>query len=245
MKTDVWPDGGAFCPPKGWEAVFARHLYDAQTGEYAPGAKELLSFVRSAAAEGEVYPPSEQVFRAFFEVPRERVRVVILGQDPYHEPGQAHGLSFSVPDGVRIPPSLRNIYKEMYADLGVDEGVPLPTSGDLSGWAKQGVLLLNSVLTVSRGAAASHRGRGWERFTDAVLCELDAAPHPIAFVLWGRDARSKAKFLTNPGHLVLQSEHPSPLSAYRGFFGSRPFSAVNAYLKAHGEPQIDWLTVGK
>lgn len=241
MKRQAWPDETGFTPPPGWEALFKQQLYDAETGRYAPGACELLTFVRSEVARGEVYPPVAEVFRAFYEVPREQVRVVILGQDPYHERGQAHGLSFSVPDGVRLPPSLRNIYKELYADLGVPDATPLPTSGDLSTWAAQGVLLLNSVLTVSQGAAASHRGRGWERFTDAVLQELNASPFPIAFLLWGRDARSKARFLTNGEHLVLQSEHPSPLSAYRGFFGSRPFSAVNAYLKAHGEREIDWV----
>ena len=242
MKTEQTSSIGTRHVPAGWQDVFRRHLYDERTGAFAnEQAEALLTFVERAYAEGEVYPPVGQLFRAFDELPREQVRVVILGQDPYHEPGQAHGLSFSVPEGVRIPPSLRNIYKELYADLGVGADVPLPTSGDLSAWAAQGVLLLNSVLTVSRGAAASHRGRGWEVFTDAVLRDLNEAPFPVAFVLWGRDARQKAKLLTNPDHLVLQSEHPSPLSAYRGFFGSRPFSAVNDYLTSHGCRAIEWI----
>ena len=242
MNTEQLPGGREWRVPDGWEETFRRHLYDDKTGAFASERiQALMAFVDEAYGQGEVYPPPTQLFRAFDVLPRDRVRVVILGQDPYHEPNQAHGLSFSVPSGVRLPPSLRNIYKELYADLGVDEAVPLPTSGDLTAWAKQGVLLLNSVLTVSRGAAASHRGRGWEGFTDAVLCDLNDAPFPVAFILWGRDARQKARFLTNPDHLVLQSEHPSPLSAYRGFFGSRPFSTVNEYLISHGEQGIDWL----
>ena len=235
------PGGENFSIPNGWEDFFQRHVWDDTTNK-APSleAEALLSFVRTAYAEGEIYPPAEHLFRAFHEVPFERVRVVILGQDPYHEPGQAHGLSFSVPDGVKLPPSLRNIYKELYADLELSEA-QMPTSGDLSRWAQQGVLLLNSVLTVPRGMAAGHRGRGWEAITDAVLRELDAAPFPVAFILWGKDARSKKRFLTNPDHLVLESEHPSPLSAWRGFFGSKPFSAVNTYLAAHGCEEICWI----
>ena len=239
--VSLLPSGERYCVPCGWESFFRRHIWDDQKNVApSPDAKRLIDFVCDAYAEGEVYPPPEHLFRAFYEVPFDRVRVVILGQDPYHEPGQAHGLSFSVPDGVRLPPSLRNIYKEMCGDLGLSE-TQIPTSGDLSHWAKQGVLLLNSVLTVPRGAAAGHRGRGWEAITDAVLCELDAAPFPVAFILWGKDARAKERFLTNPDHLVLESEHPSPLSAWRGFFGSKPFSTVNAYLKAHGCEEICWI----
>ena len=229
-------------PPAGWEALFRAHLWDDTTHSASTQAAEaLVRFVRIEYATREIYPAPEHVFRAFCEVPMDRVRVVILGQDPYHEPGQAHGLSFSVPDGVRLPPSLRNIFKEMYADLGISPNTPLPTSGDLSYLASQGVLLLNSVLTVPQGEAAGHRGRGWEVLTDEILRTLDASDQPIAFVLWGKDARAKARYLTNPDHLVIQSDHPSPLSAWRGFFGSRPFSRVNEYLAAHGCEGIEWV----
>lgn len=229
-------------PPLGWERVFRSHFWDDVSHRPATAASEaLIDFVREEYAVGECYPAQENVFRAFEALPMNRVRVVILGQDPYHEPGQAHGLSFSVPDGVRLPPSLRNIYKEMYADLGVPTDTPLPTSGDLSYLVEQGVLLLNAVLTVRRGEAASHRGRGWEAFTDAVLKELNELDQPIAFVLWGKDARAKRKLLTNPEHLILESDHPSPLSAWRTFFGSRPFGRVNAYLRERGCREIRWL----
>lgn len=230
-----------FSVPCGWEKFFRQYIWD-DIHQSAPSSDSahLLDFVRAAYAAGEIYPPQEHLFRAFRSVSFNDVRVVILGQDPYHEPGQAHGLSFSVPDGVKLPPSLRNIYKELCTDLIIPESQS-PSSGDLSHWAQQGVLLLNSVLTVPRGMAAGHRGHGWETVTDAVLRELDAAPFPVAFILWGKDARSKKRFLTNPDHLVLESEHPSPLSAWRGFFGSKPFSAVNAYLQAHGCKEIQWI----
>lgn len=235
------PCGDRYQAPRGWEDFFLRHIWnDTNHAAPSPEARDLINFIRTAYTEGEVYPPPAHLFRAFREVPFDRVRVVILGQDPYHEPGQAHGLSFSVPAGVKLPPSLRNIYKEMCADLGLDES-QMPTSGDLAHWAKQGVLLLNSVLTVPRGMAAGHRGRGWETVTDAVLRELNGAPFPVAFILWGKDARAKKRFLTNPDHLVLESEHPSPLSAWRGFFGSKPFSAVNTYLREHGCEEIRWI----
>ena len=228
-------------PPRGWEPLFRSHLWDDTTHQ-APtaSAAALIEFVRSEYQTNECYPPAEQVLRAFDTLPMSEVRVVILGQDPYHEPGQAHGLAFSAPEGTRLPPSLRNIYKEMYADLGVAPDTPLPT-GDLSHLAEQGVLLLNTVLTVRRGEAASHRGQGWEQFTDAVLCALDASDAPIAFVLWGKDARAKRKYLKNPNHLIVESDHPSPLSAWRGFFGSRPFGRVNAYLRERGCEEIRWL----
>ena len=235
------PGGDRFYVPSGWEAFFRRYVWDNIKNEApSPETERLFEFVRRAYREGEVYPPPEHLLRAFHEVPFERVRVVILGQDPYHEPGQAHGLSFSVPAGIKLPPSLRNIYKELCTDLGLVEA-QTPSSGDLSHWAKQGVLLLNSVLTVPRGMAAGHRGCGWETITDAVLRELNDAPFPVAFILWGKDARSKKRFLTNPDHLVLESEHPSPLSAWRGFFGSKPFSATNAYLREHGCDEIRWI----
>ncbi len=229
-------------PPAGWESLFRTHLWDDTTHTApTPETEALIEFVQNEYATREIYPAPEHVFRAFSEVPMENVRVVILGQDPYHEPGQAHGLSFSVPDGVRLPPSLRNIFKEMYSDLGIAPDTPLPSSGDLSYLAEQGVLLLNSVLTVPRGEAAGHRGRGWEAFTDEVLRALDALDQPIAFILWGKDARAKAKYLKNPDHLVIESDHPSPLSAWRGFFGSRPFSRVNDYLQARGCEGIHWI----
>jgi uracil-DNA glycosylase len=229
-------------PPVGWEALFRTHFWDDRSHR-APSqsADALIAFVQKEYQTHECYPAPAHVLRAFETVPFDQVRVVILGQDPYHEPGQAHGLSFSVTDGTKLPPWLRNIYKEMYADLGIPSDTPLPTSGDLSHWAGQGVLLLNSVLTVRRGEAASHRGCGWEQFTDAVLCALDASKQPIAFVLWGKDARAKRKYLTNADHLVIESDHPSPLSAWRGFFGSRPFSRVNEYLVDKGCQSIEWL----
>ncbi len=235
------PGDAAFQIPIGWERFFRRYLWDDIRNRAAsPEAAALIQFVRTAYQNNEIYPPSEHLFRAFRETPFDQVRVVILGQDPYHEPGQAHGLSFSVPDGVRLPPSLRNIYKEICADLGLPEN-NIPLSGNLIGWAHQGVLLLNSVLTVPRGLAGGHRGFGWENVTDAVLRELNAASFPVAFILWGKDARAKKKLLNNPDHLVLESEHPSPLSAWRGFWGSHPFSATNHYLTAHNCKPIQWI----
>ena len=186
----------------------------------------------------EVYPPREQVFSAFALTPPERVRVVILGQDPYHEPGQAHGLAFSVQEGVKLPPSLVNIYKEREADLGI-----APTScGDLTHWAEQGVFMLNTVLTVERGEANSHKNLGWQAFTDHVVETLADLPQPIAFVLWGAQAQKKAAVAAESQYprLVLQAPHPSPLSAYRGFFGSKPFSRINDFLQTHGEMPSQW-----
>ncbi len=198
----------------------------------------LTQRVDSARAAGTVFPPEEAVFRAFSLTPPERVRVMILGQDPYHEPGQASGLAFSVRDGVRLPPSLRNIFRELEDDLGC----PPPAGGDLSGWAAQGVLLLNAVLTVSAGQANSHRDYGWQLFTDAVTSSLAWLPQPVVFVLWGAQAQKKAEAARRSPfpRLVLQSPHPSPLSARRGFFGSRPFSQINAFLESHGEKTIDF-----
>ncbi len=228
--------------PAGWEDIFALYFGD-DTRPPHPCAAALWDFVTEAYKTEEIYPPRAELFRAFAALPPERVRVVILGQDPYHEPRQAHGLSFSVPEGVKLPPSLRNIFKELYADLGMDSATPPPTSGDLSGWAEQGVLLLNSVLTVRRGAAGSHRGLGWEQFTDAVLHALSLLDQPMAFVLWGKDARAKRPLIAESkvAHLILEADHPSPLSAWRGFFGSKPFSAINAYLIAQGKSPIAWI----
>ena len=187
-----------------------------------------------------IYPPRGQRLRALELTPLDAVKVVILGQDPYHGPGQAHGLCFSVPQGVRVPPSLVNIYKELEADLGVSPR----QHGDLQQWARQGVLLLNTSLTVEAGRAGSHAGCGWEPITDAIVAAVAAREHPSVFILWGSHARKKAQgvpeLANNDRHLVLTSAHPSPLSAYAGFFGSKPFSKANAFLEASGRPPIDW-----
>ncbi len=196
----------------------------------------LREFLKKEYATETVYPPMQDIFNALRHTDFPDVRVVILGQDPYHEPGQAHGLAFSVNRGVEIPPSLRNIYAELHSDLGVD----VPNHGDLTAWAKNGVLLLNATLTVRRGAAASHKGQGWETLTDEIIKKMNDAPHPVAFLLWGRNARMKKAFITNPRHLILESVHPSPLSAYNGFFGSRPFSKINAFLERTGQSPIPW-----
>ena len=235
------PRGERFTTPNGWEALFERALWDARV-QRAPteAADALIEFLHAAYGSGTVFPPAKQLFRALEAATPAQVRVVILGQDPYHEPSQAHGLSFSVPEGVPMPPSLRNIFKELYADLGISPDTPYPST-DLTPWAEQGVLLLNSVMSVPCSCAAGHRGRGWEAFTDEILRELDAREQPIAFVLWGKDAQAKRALLKNPKHKILCSAHPSPLSAYRGFFGSRPFSAINAYLKQNGEREIEWV----
>ncbi len=198
----------------------------------------LMQRVDEAYRTGTVYPPRQELFAAFRLTPPERVRVVILGQDPYHEPGQANGLSFSVAPGVRLPPSLRNIFEELRTDCGVTP----PDSGDLTPWAEQGVFLLNSSLSVQAGAAGSHQAFGWQTFTDAVVAALAKLPQPVAFILWGAHAQKKAAIAQASRYprLVLQSPHPSPLSAYRGFFGSRPFSAVNEFLVQHGEAPVRW-----
>jgi len=207
----------------------------------SPYMAELKDFLLAEKTAGaRIFPKGAEWFRALDLTPPSAVRVVILGQDPYHGEGQAHGLCFSVKPGVRTPPSLVNIYKEMQADLGIAPA----RHGFLEHWAKQGVLLLNSVLTVRMGAAASHQGRGWERFTDAVIRTVAASPEPIVFLLWGAYAQKKAAFIedvTRGGrHLVLRSAHPSPLSAHNGFFGSRPFSKANAFLRENGREPIDW-----
>ncbi|TYB43434.1 uracil-DNA glycosylase [Actinomadura chibensis] len=199
------------------------------------GTAALAAFVEGEYAEQTVYPPRDDLFSAFRHCPYDRARVLILGQDPYHGPGQAHGLSFSVRDGVRLPPSLRNIYKELATDLEV----PVATSGDLTRWADQGVLLLNAVLTVRAGDAGSHAGKGWEDFTDAAIRALNDKTERVVFVLWGAYARKKARLITGPQHTVIESAHPSPLSAKK-FFGTRPFSAVNKALVDAGLPEIDW-----
>ena len=198
--------------------------------------QELQEFVKKRREEVSVFPEEKNVFRALELTPFESVKVVILGQDPYHGFGQAHGLSFSVQKGIPLPPSLRNIYKELQEDLGGE----LPTEGDLSHWAKQGVLLLNTVLTVEEGNANSHKGMGWERLTNRLIESLNELNHPVIFILWGKPAQDKEKLITNPSHVILKSPHPSPLSAYRGFFGSKPFSRINDILIQQGQIPIRW-----
>ena len=198
--------------------------------------RELYKFIRQEYASKTIYPPSDKLFTALHLTPLESVRVVILGQDPYHEPGQAMGMSFSVPEGVEIPPSLKNIYKEIHEDIGER----IPETGDLTRWARQGVLLLNAVLTVRAHQANSHKGKGWEQFTDAIIRAVEGQDRPIVFLLWGRNARDKKELIRNPEHLVLEAAHPSPLSAYNGFFGCRHFSKCNKFLEAHGAEGIIW-----
>ena len=198
--------------------------------------QELQAFVQKRRAEVRVFPEEKNVFNALELTPFESVKVVILGQDPYHGFGQAHGLSFSVKKGTPLPPSLKNIYKELQEDIGGE----LPSEGELSHWAKQGVLLLNTVLTVEEGNANSHKGRGWERLTNRLIESLNELKHPVIFILWGKPAQDKEKLITNPNHVLLKAPHPSPLSAYRGFFGSKPFSKVNDILIQQGQTPIRW-----
>lgn len=196
----------------------------------------LRKFLVSEYKTQTIYPDMNDIFNSLKLTDYKDVKVVILGQDPYHEPGQAHGLCFSVKKGVQPPPSLQNIYKEIHAELGL----PIPPHGELTDWAKRGVLLMNTCLTVRRGQANSHKGCGWEIFTDNVIKLLNARPEPIVFLLWGRNARDKAKFITNPVHLVLESAHPSPLSAYNGFFGNGHFRKANDFLRGTYGEEIDW-----
>ena len=214
--------------PPAWRTELAPFLDEAAT-------TALSAFVTEQYASNTVYPPVEDLFAAYRLCLPGQARVLILGQDPYHGPGQAHGLSFSVRDGVRIPPSLRNVFKELAEDVAVAPA----TSGDLTGWARQGVLLLNAVLTVRAGAAASHANKGWEAFTDATIRALDARDERVVFLLWGSYARKKAALVSNPAHVVLEAGHPSPLNP-KGFRGSRPFSAANKALADAGRPLIDW-----
>lgn len=214
----------------GWKAALAEEFSE-------PYMAELNAFLKSETDEGkQVFPKGPEYFAALNLTPLDQVKVVILGQDPYHGDGQAHGLCFSVQPDVRTPPSLKNIYKELESDLGI----PRATHGNLESWARQGVLLLNSVLTVERGLAASHRGRGWERFTDAVIARVNELPHPVVFLLWGAYAQKKAGFVDTSRHLVLKAAHPSPLSAHNGFLGCRHFSKANAFLENNGMEPIDW-----
>jgi len=220
--------------PESWRPALAPVLATARS-------RALGGFLSAEEQAGKiVYPPRGSRLAALERTPLDAVRVVILGQDPYHGPGQAHGLAFSVPRGIAIPPSLRNIYKELESDLGIAP----PAHGNLARWAAQGVLLLNNALTVEAGAAGSHQQRGWEEFTDAAVAAVAARPEPSVFVLWGAHAQKKAARIAGLGpgtrHLVLRSPHPSPLSAHAGFFGSRPFSQANAFLEASGRAAVDW-----
>ena len=200
--------------------------------------KQLTEFVRSEYASQQIFPPAKLIFNAFEQCPFDRVKVVILGQDPYHGPGQAHGLCFSVNDGVDFPPSLRNIFKEIQADTGA----PIPTTGNLERWAKQGVLLLNATLTVRAHLAGSHQKKGWELFTDAVIHLVANKSDHVVFILWGNYAISKGAFIDPQKHLILKSVHPSPLSASRGFFGNKQFTTTNMYLLEHGKESVRWYT---
>lgn len=216
---------------------FGNEWDEIMAGEFdLPYYKQLREFLKQEYFTKEIYPDMNNIFNAMKHASYSDIKAVILGQDPYHEPGQAHGLCFSVQKGCPIPPSLQNIYKELNADLGI----PSAPHGELYKWADNGVLLLNTVLTVRRGQANSHKGKGWEIFTDDVIKKLNEREKPMVFLLWGANARSKKQFITNPNHLVLEAAHPSPLSAYNGFFGCRHFSKCNAFLEAHGIEPVDW-----
>lgn len=215
--------------PTGWEKALSSEFKK-------PYYANLYKKVRDEYNSAVIYPPSEEIFTAFNLTDLDKVKVLILGQDPYHEPGQAHGLSFSVKPGIQIPPSLANIYKELHDELGIY----IPNNGYLTKWAEQGVLMLNTVLTVRAHNANSHKGYGWEEFTDAAIKALNDLDKPIVYMLWGSNAQSKEKMLTNRKQLVLKAPHPSPLSSYRGFFGCNHFIKCNEYLKANGLSEIDW-----
>lgn len=213
-----------------WQEVLADQLE-------APYYKKLRQFVAHEYATQTVFPPKDEVMSALYTTAYQDVRVVILGQDPYHGSGQAHGLSFSVKPGVAVPPSLRNMYKELADDIGC----PIPEHGTLTKWAQQGVLLLNTVLTVRQGQAHSHKNQGWEQFTDVIIERLAKRPEPMIFVLWGKPAQQKIKIIAaHPQHRILTAPHPSPLSAHRGFFGSKPYSQINEQLEAWGQSSINW-----
>lgn len=218
-------------------AAIQNDWLDALKEEFRqPYYKKLFQTVNEEYRTRQIFPPADDIFNAFHLTPLHEVKVVILGQDPYHGEGQAHGLCFSVRPGVDIPPSLVNIYQELHDDLGCR----IPNNGYLVKWAEQGVLLLNTVLTVRAHQANSHRGIGWEQFTDAIIEAVNAQDRPVVFLLWGRPAQMKKSMLNNPKHLILEAPHPSPLSAYLGFFGCRHFSQANAFLEKHGIEPVDW-----
>lgn len=210
---------------------------DAIKAEFdQPYFKTLSAFLKQAYETTTVYPPKDQIFNAFSYAGYEDLSVILIGQDPYHQPHQAHGLCFSVNPGVPFPPSLQNIFQELSQDMGC----PVPSSGCLVPWAKQGVLLLNTILTVEENKPLSHQDQGWEHFTDKILTLANAHPKPCVFLLWGKNAQAKASLITDPKHLILRAPHPSPLSVYRGFFGSKPFSQANAFLRQNGRKEIRW-----
>ncbi|WP_438434504.1 uracil-DNA glycosylase [Gorillibacterium sp. sgz500922] len=218
-------------------AILQNDWAEPLNGEFEkPYYRELRAFLAQEYRTHTVYPDMHDIFNALHTTPLHQVKAVILGQDPYHGPGQAHGLSFSVKPGVPVPPSLRNMLQELHDDLGC----LIPNHGNLTHWAKQGVLLLNTVLTVEAGKANSHKGKGWEIFTDKVIQTVNALDRPVVFLLWGSPAQSKLPMIDTGRHGVIRSPHPSPLSAHRGFFGSRPFSRTNQFLQEHGEEPIDW-----
>jgi uracil-DNA glycosylase len=213
-----------------WKTFFIK-------GVFQQHLRKVSTFIQSDAQIGKIIYPEEQlIFKAFELCPYEKVKVVLLGQDPYHNPGQANGLSFSVPNGLKIPPSLKNIFKEINSNLGIENDV----NGNLACWASQGVLLLNAILTVNKNEPGAHRLSGWEEFTDEIIQVLSEEKTNLVFLLWGKFAQEKAHFIDENKHLVLEAAHPSPFSAYRGFFGCQHFSKTNAYLSAHGKEEIDW-----
>lgn len=212
-----------------WDKILA----DEFKKEYYLNLREFLKFEYGTRV---IFPPMDDIFNSLKLADYNSIKAVIIGQDPYHEPNQAHGLAFSVRKGNPIPPSLKNIYKEIEADLGIAP----PSHGELTKWANQGVLLLNNALTVRSGAANSHRGKGWEQFTDAVIQKVNQKPEPVVYLLWGANAREKTKLINNPNHLILTAAHPSPLSASNGFFGCKHFSKANEFLKKNGVEEIDW-----
>lgn len=216
---------------------FGNDWDEIMAGEFdLPYYRQLHDFLKQEYFSREIYPHMNNIFNAMKHTAYADIKAVIIGQDPYHEPGQAHGLCFSVQKGCPVPPSLQNIYKELNADLGI----PIAPHGELYKWADNGVLLLNNVLTVRRGAANSHKGKGWEQFTDDVIRKINDREKPVVFLLWGSNARAKKQLITNPAHLILEAAHPSPLSAYNGFFGCRHFSKCNSFLDSHGIEPIDW-----
>lgn len=217
--------------PADWRAILQPELE-------APYWRQLQDFVTAERRDHTIYPPENDVFTALRLTPYERVNVLLLGQDPYHGPGQAHGLCFSVLEGVTPPPSLVNMFKERQSDVGI----PRPVHGNLANWAEQGILMLNTVLTVRAGQPNSHKGQGWERFTDAIIRAVNLRHDPVVFVLWGNHAQKKRALIDLSRHTIIQSAHPSPLSAHNGFFGSKPYSTINAALRQHHKPEIDWNT---
>jgi len=212
-----------------WQTILEKEIHQ-------PYFKRLMDFVRESYDSDTCYPPKNQIFHSLELTSYEKTKVLILGQDPYHQEGQAMGLAFSVQEGIKIPPSLRNIYKELENDLGI----PYPEHGNLTSWAKQGVLLMNAIWTVRDSKPLSHKGQGWERWTDTIIKYLNQKQTPMVFVLWGGFAKSKRQLITNPIHKVIENVHPSPLSAYRGFFGSKPFTKINQFLRQTNQSTIDF-----